>query len=207
VAGPQCRVQFPLVALFGAVLLLFQMVAQPLAEAAPPGDSASERSRALTGILASWKARQERVNSFHFTWDSRVALPKGYLFGNALVGGLRAGDLEVDDPTEFSILNSSFWVEGKERIRDDFQEMRYLDSKDRRQTARIRKIVDGKTVSRLAMPLEPGQSPQLAIWGQTSASNPSPFAYYDTNPWRDPRTLDWGPICLTFRSLDPILAS
>jgi hypothetical protein len=180
-------------------------VAPPFADAVPPGDSATERSRTLAGIVASWKARQERVNSFHFSWDSRVVLPKGYLFGNSLVGGLRAAGMEVDDSAEFSILDSSFWVEGRERIRDDYPELRYLDPKDRRQTARIRKIVDGKTVSRLATPLEPGQSPQLAIWGQASASNPSPFAYYDGYTWRDPRTLDWGPICLTFRSLDPIL--
>jgi hypothetical protein len=205
VAGPQYRVPSPWVALVGGVLLLFQIVAQPFANAAPPGDSANERSQTLASILASWKARQERVNCFHFSWDSRVVLPKGYLYGNGLVGGLRADGMEVDDAPEFSILDSSFWVEGQERIRDDFPELRYLAPKDRRQTARIRKIVDGKTVSRLATPLEPGRSPQLAIWGQASASNPSPFAYYESYAWRDPRTLDWGPICLTFRSLNPIL--
>ena len=204
-AGPQCRVRSPLIALFGGVLLLFQIVARPLANAAPPGDSANERSQTLASILASWKARQKRVICFHFSWDSRVVLPKGYLYGNGLVGGLRAAGMEVDDaPSSRSSIRVSGW-----KARSGFA------TTSRNCAISIRRIGDkrpafakssmAKTVSRLATPLEPSRSPQLAIWGQASASNPSPFAYYESYAWRDPRTLDWGPICLTFRSLNPIL--
>jgi hypothetical protein len=171
----------------------------------------AERAQLLSRIFDAWRARQERVKSFHFSWDNRITLPSGYVFPSAfvdtpVVGGLDDGGAKMGaEAVEFTIPRSELWVEGKDRIRDDYFEVACKGTKDWPQTARIRKIVDAKKISRLETPVAAGKSPHLAVWRQANVNNQSAFERWDTNRRVDPQTFDWEPLCLAFRALDPVL--
>ena len=47
----------------------------------------SEQSSTLGRVFAAWKARQERVKTFHVVWDTRIVFPKG-AFSLPLLRGL-----------------------------------------------------------------------------------------------------------------------
>jgi hypothetical protein len=177
---------------------------------AKAGSSDGERAQMLSRIFAAWQARQDRVKSFHFSWESRVALPKGYAFpiywDTPVVGGLHDGGAEIGaESVEFTIPQSQLWVEGKDRIRDEYVELSFKGPKDWPQTARIRKLVDGMKVSRLEIPVAAGKSPQLVVWDQLSLKNQSAFQLADWVRRLDPQTFDFEPLCLAFRALAPAL--
>jgi hypothetical protein len=170
-------------------------------------------AQTLSRIFASWKARQERVKSFHFSWNSKVAWPKDYAFPAypdiPIVGGLKVrSDLTSDQGVEFTIPQSEFWVDGKDRIRDEFFEVEFAGPKDWKQTARIRNIVDGTRISRLTMPIVAGAAPELSIWGVASLKDLAAYSWQLSLRWpprSDPRVVDWAPLRLAFRPLDPAL--
>jgi len=174
------------------------------------GSFDAERAQTLSRILGNWKARQDRVKSFHFSWDTRITLPKGYLFptywNNPVVGGLKDGGMAIAEKgVELTIPRSEFWVDGKDRVRDEFFTVICKGLSDWPRAARIRMIVDGTTISRLTMPTAPGESPVIAIWGQTSVKGLSAFPLRERGSRPDPRTYDWKPLCLAFRPLDQAL--
>jgi hypothetical protein len=180
---------------------------------APPSSPAAS-SQTLSRILASWKARQERIHSFHFSWDSRVALPKGFAFifvswDTRSVGGLKHLDAEIDhNAVEFAIPKSELWVEGTDRVRDDYFEVRGSGGKDWKPVARIRKIVDGTTISRLFTPLAANKLPAITIWRQPSVKDLKAYSFQPSPGAAllpDPRTVDWAPLRVLFRPLDPAL--
>jgi hypothetical protein len=171
----------------------------------------AERAQLLSRILDAWRARQERVKSFHFSWDNRITLPNGYVFPSAFVDAPVVGGLDDQgakmgaEAVEFTSPRSELWVEGNDRIRDDYFEIACKGPKDWPHTARIRKIVDATKISRLETPLATGKSPQLAVWRQVSVKNQSAFEMWDTSRRVDPQTYDWEPLCVAFRALDPAL--
>jgi hypothetical protein len=170
--------------------------------------SAAGRARTLNRIFAAWKARHDRVKSFHFSWVSRAALPKGFTFGlTPTIGGLKDPGYTVEEEGgfELKIPESDLWVDDQSHVRDDFVEVAHEGPKKWKEAARIRKIVDGTKISLLTTPLGTGESPRIAIWAQASVANLSAFAWRDTGAWRDARVLDWSPLRLTFRALDPAL--
>ena len=164
----------------------------------------------LSRIFAAWKARQERVKSFHFVWESRIALPKGYAFpiyrDTPLVGGLHDEGAAIGaESVEFTTPRSQLWVEGTDRIRDDSVELSFKGPKEWPETGRIRKLVDGMKVSRLEMPAAAGASPQLVVWDQLSLKNQSAFQLANSARRLDPQTFDFEPLCFAFRALAPAL--
>jgi hypothetical protein len=173
------------------------------------GSTDAERAHQLSRIFAAWRARQDRVKSFHCSWDSRVALPKGYAFpiymDPPVVGGLHDERAEIGaESVEFTIPSSQLWVEGNDRIRDEYVELSFKGPRDWPQTARIRKLVDGMRVSRLEIPAAAGKSPQLVAWDQLSLKNQAAFQLAGLRRL-DPQTFDFEPLCFAFRALAPAL--
>jgi hypothetical protein len=217
------RVRATLCALFVAVCSLPTAAAEIQKPDPPKADapktsvsvpsSPPAGSQNLSRIFASWKTRQERVKSFHFSWDSKIAWPKDYAFrryqDNPVVGGWKVrGDLTGDQSVEFTIPQSEFWVEGKDRVRDEFFEVEFTGPKDWKRTARICNVVGGTTISRLTMPVVADESPELSIWGQPSLKDLAAFSWQPNLLWpprSDPRVVDWAPLRLAFRPFDPAL--
>jgi hypothetical protein len=96
------------------------VAADPSSEQAPPSPLSQpslqpgERnySPVLARVFAAWKARQERIKTFHFVWDTRIELPKGaFRFSRgAGLAGMRTGQ-EFDGGTrlEFTFPRSEWW--------------------------------------------------------------------------------------------------
>jgi hypothetical protein len=80
-------------------------------KAADPSASAHEAA-VLDRIFANWKARHDRVRSFHFTWDSRTTCKKGT---EDFSSTSRPRAL-LDRDTVFEQSGVQLWVEGDDRM-------------------------------------------------------------------------------------------
>jgi hypothetical protein len=171
--------------------------------------SDAARAQTLSRVIAAWRARQDQVKSFHFAWDSRITLPKGYAFptyyDNPVVGGLIDQGAQIGDQNvEITIPQSEFWVMGQGRLRDEFFEVAYKGAKDWPKKSRVRNIIDGNVISRLMTPVALGEVPVISIWRQEEIKNLAAFKL--GRLYRpDARTNEWAPLCLAFRRLDPTL--
>jgi beta-lactamase regulating signal transducer with metallopeptidase domain len=143
------------------------------AQAAPTEKGAEEEhSQALSRVLAAWKERQDKVKSFHFKWDTRVTIPKGYEIPRQfLLAGLatRFVDLDGDREIEITIPQSDWWGEGTERFRDDFTMLNFAGANRWTQAARTRFIQDGSRYSRLEVPVNSKELPWISIWRMPAA--------------------------------------
>src|ERR1700693_1931657 len=118
----------------------------PLAPQGAQEGQPGARSPALARVFAAWRAREERVKSFHITWECRLSFPKGYVSPNSgpLVGGLRAPDIEMAESDTYTFPPSSYLCEGKDRIRGEHVEVGCNGPKDWKQQARGRAPVEGR---------------------------------------------------------------
>jgi len=86
------------------------------AAAAPDGSSGAaeppHEAAVLDRIFASWKARHDRVHTFHFTWDSRSTCKKGT---EDFSSTSRPRAL-LDRDTVFEQSGVQLWVEGDDRM-------------------------------------------------------------------------------------------
>jgi hypothetical protein len=74
--------------LAAALLAMIGLRGPLAAQETQRGDSGAA-SPTLARVFAAWKARQERIKSFYFAWNVRVALPKGYeLRGMRVLAGV-----------------------------------------------------------------------------------------------------------------------
>jgi beta-lactamase regulating signal transducer with metallopeptidase domain len=147
-------------------------VGQALEAQQPP----AKKSPILERVFAAWKARQDRVKSFHFTWDTRMVLPMGYEFSYlSPIAGLRTWEVEVDSEKarEFTIPGSEWWGQGDNLLRSDLASVVYDGANGWKQTGRIRLIDNGILHSRLEMPLTRPQAAAMSIWRQVTIKNPS----------------------------------
>jgi beta-lactamase regulating signal transducer with metallopeptidase domain len=133
-------------------------------------------SRTLRKVFAAWKAREERIKSFYFAWNLRVALPKGYEFPNAR--GLAGVDkrnvtLDKDNDVEFTVPQSEWSSEGLERLRSDFSEFVYSAREGWKETGRFRITQSGSVNSRLHVPTRLREAPRIAIWRKVPVKHPS----------------------------------
>ncbi len=168
-----------------------------------PGASAETLKR----VLAAWRAREERVKSFHVSWDSRVVWPKGYtyslFFVSPVVGGLNATDAPIGgEAVELSLPQSELWVDGHDRLRDEFFQIAYQPKKGWVRTGRVRHIVDGHTVSHLTTPTATDETPEISIWHQTNLKDLAAFNSTAPRSRPDACTIELGPLALAFRPLD-----
>jgi hypothetical protein len=167
--------------------------------------ASSPPSPTLARILAVWKARQERVKTFHFCWDSRITVPKGYSFPDApVLGGLKADGVEIDrDNVQYTIPQSELWVEGNDRFRDELLMVQCSGPSDWKQIARIRYTIDGTRHSRLNTLLGSGEPPRVTLWNKVSVKTPSRWGMSGENFQWDARNVDLTPLMLTLRPLLP----
>src|SRR5580698_7164934 len=130
------------------------------------GTKTDGKSEALTRVLAGLKARQERIKSFHFTWDTRIETMRG-LPGptTCLLDGVlnRNGRFSNDD-VEYSISPSELWGEGAGRLRDEYLLFRQKQQQDTARSVRVRNLIDGTIYSRVVMPLAPAEPPMITVW-------------------------------------------
>src|SRR5580704_10092847 len=164
---------------------------------------ASERlteaqSPPLARVFAAWKAREERVKSFHFTWEYRLAFPKGYRFPEApVVGGLKAAGVSIkSDGAHDTMPRSELWAEGADRLRDDFSVVACGGASEWKPTERYSVTINGTKHTRVKVPIGSGESRQAVICNELEPERTG-------DPQVDARPDDWAPLILTFRPFDP----
>jgi hypothetical protein len=110
-------------------------------------------SPALKRILTAWKARQQRLKSFHFTWGSRFSLPKG----------ARDANRKNANEVRFDIPDSECWIEGENRVRAEF---RRIDARPGivQLGKRCRGTLDGSADVTLEFSESKGGSPRGTVW-------------------------------------------
>src|SRR5580704_4229455 len=163
------------------------------------------RSPALARVFDAWKARQERIKSFYFVWNLRVALPKGYKFPFARgLAGVRRGDvvLNADKDVEFTVPQSEWSGEGLDRLRSDFSEFVYNGVEGWKETGRFRITQEGRLNSRLHVPTHSGEAPTIAIWRKVAIKNPSNWSS-SGDYLLDDLDVDLTPLRLALRPLSP----
>jgi hypothetical protein len=123
----------------------------------PRDTKAIAESPTIQRILAAWKARQERLNSFHFTWDAQFRLPPNARFANRV----NAKEIHLEIPA------SEFWGEGEDRFRAEF---RKLDIRRPRVElgARCRATRNGDADATLDFSATLGGSPRGTRWNDHS---------------------------------------
>jgi beta-lactamase regulating signal transducer with metallopeptidase domain len=137
----------------------------------------------LRKVFAAWQAREERIKSFYFAWNLRVALPKGYQFVPEhyqfpFSGGL-AGVHRVDGApdggkdVEFTAPKSEWSGDGLGRLRSDFTDFVYSGVDGWKELRRCRVMRNGLLYSRLLVPAQPAEGPKIAIWRKAPFQRPS----------------------------------
>jgi hypothetical protein len=137
----------------------------------------------LRKVFAAWQAREERIKSFYFAWNLRVALPKGYQFvperyqfpfaGD--LAGVRKGDVALDTAkdVEFTAPLSEWSGDGLDRLRSDFTDFLYSGVDGWKELRRCRVMRNGLLCSRLLVPAQAAEAPKIAIWRKAPFKHPS----------------------------------
>ncbi|HEV3415509.1 MAG TPA: hypothetical protein VG056_01795 [Pirellulales bacterium] len=200
VSSVTAKVTRVLALVFWSLLGLFADVVVREANADKPLDA---KSPTLARVFAAWKARQERVKSFHFTWDCRLSLSSGYDFPDTFVlAAVQArGEIGADNVL-YTIPQSEFWGEGQDRYRDDFFMVSYSPPNTWKRGARIRNVIDGVMHSRLVVPLLSGEAPLMTVWRKVDAMNNSNQELSGDLHWIA-RDIDLQPLLLGFRPVNP----
>jgi hypothetical protein len=139
------------------------------------GTKTDGKSQTLTPILAGLKARQERLKTFHFTWDTRIDTVRGWpgpttcLLDGVLNNNGRINNVDV----EYTISPSELWGDGAGRLRDEFLMTREKDQQDKARSVRVRNLIDGTIRARVVMPLLPTETPMMTVWRDLGGSNAS----------------------------------
>jgi thiol-disulfide isomerase/thioredoxin len=155
------------------------------------------KSPTLARVFAAWKAREDRVKSFHFNWEYRVTLPKGFAFPEApIIGGLKAVGVTIkSDGVHHTLPTSAFWGEGADRFRDDFSLVVCKGPNDWKPIERYSDTINGAKHARLKTPIGSEAPPQAAVWNEVQ-----PEKARDQQV--DARPNDWAPVMLAFRPFD-----
>jgi len=165
----------------------------------------TKQSSTLARVFAAWKARQERVKSFHAVWDTRIVFPKGAYSFPLLRGlaGLRSAGAKLDGERdlELTLRQSEWWGEGADRLRSEFGEVVYDDASGWKEQARFRLSHDGSLYSRLYVLANKSEAPTLAIWRDVSTPN---LSWWLNGEWLpNEREVDLGPLRFALRPLRP----
>jgi beta-lactamase regulating signal transducer with metallopeptidase domain/thiol-disulfide isomerase/thioredoxin len=177
-----------------------------VATASPGADEPPSAGKSLTleKVFAAWKARQERIKSFYFVWNLRVALPKGYRFPFTRgLAGVRREDVALGDKdVEFAISQSEWSGEGLERLRSDFSEFICSGAEGWKETGRFRITQAGSLNSRLHVPTRSGEAPTIAMWRKVAIKRPSGWSSSGDFLLQD-LEIDLAPLRLALRPLSP----
>jgi hypothetical protein len=176
----------------------------PLAAQGGQESQSGARSPVLARVFDAWKARQERIKSFYFVWNLRVALPKGYKFPFARgLAGVRRGDVALGDKdVEFTVPQSEWSGEGQHRLRSDFSEFVYGGAEGWKETGRFRVTQDGILNSRFHVPTNSSEAPTIAIWRKVAIKHPSNGGSSGDYLLED-LEIDLTPLRLALRPLSP----
>jgi beta-lactamase regulating signal transducer with metallopeptidase domain len=141
------------------------------------------KSRTLRKVFAAWEAREDRIKSFYFAWNLRVALPKGYQFVPERyqfpfaggLAGVRKGDAALDNAkdVEFTAPQSEWSGDGPDRLRSDFTDFLYSRVDGWKEIQRSRLTQNGILYSRLLVPAHSAEAPKIAIWRKVPVKHPS----------------------------------
>ncbi len=214
--------------LAAAILTMIGLCGPLLAEGIPENQSGAG-SPTLARVFAAWQAREERIKSFYFAWNLRVALPKGYQFVPERyqfpfaggLAGVRKGDVALDTAkdVEFTAPLSEWSGDGLDHLRSDFTDFLYSGVDGWKEIRRCRVMRSGILYSRLLVPAQAAEAPKIAIWRKAPFKHPSnglPSADFveeseiDLTPLRlalRPSTTasDWSPENCRVRSEDALL--
>ena len=99
---------------FGLALLLFPPKLLADGPTPEPAVASAEESRILERIEHNWRARQERVKSFHFVTSTRVTIPKEFFKEHRQENGRT----EFTDE-HYETPRNQLWVDGNDNMRID----------------------------------------------------------------------------------------
>jgi thiol-disulfide isomerase/thioredoxin len=164
------------------------------ADTSQPGAS----SPTLARVFAAWKAREERVKSFRFTWEYRLSFPKEYAFPDVpVVGGLKARGIRFNFAgVHYTMPRSDIWVAGTDRFRDEFSIVACGGAYEWKLTGECSVTINGSKHTRFNKPIGLDELPQVATWNEIDAA-PSGDAQLVA------RSDDLAPLLLTFRPFHP----
>ena len=187
-----------------AAILLLVGLCGPLVAQGTQESRSSAASATLARVFAAWNARQERIKSFYFVWNLRVALPKGYKFpfARGLAGVRRGDDALGDKDVEFTVPQSEWSGEGLDRLRSDFSEFVYSGADGWKETGRFRVTQEGCLNSRFHVPTHSGEASTIAIWRKVAIKHPSNWSSSGDYLLDDLET-DLTPLRLALRPLSP----
>jgi len=165
----------------------------------------TEKSTTLARVLAAWKAREERIHSFHFTFDCHLFLPEGYVVPDRnLVGGVADTTDKKEKRDLYTIPKSDYWAEGRDRLRDEYFQVRRNGPNEWERVARVCTTADGTLHSRLTVPTDAAESEMMTLWRYVRAKDPKKGQMLSgVDPRQDPRNADLAPFRLTFRASAP----
>jgi thiol-disulfide isomerase/thioredoxin len=166
---------------------------------------APRKSPRLAQVFDAWSDRQERIKSFHFTWDVRYVLPQGYRFPFTRgLAGVRKGNARIDPAkdVEFTIKQSEWWGQWANRWRSDFGSYEYDETAGWKEAARFRLTRDGSLYSRLSVPTSSADAPTIAIWRKVEVPNPV-FDGRSGDSLLIDREVDLAPLRFAVRPLGP----
>jgi beta-lactamase regulating signal transducer with metallopeptidase domain len=163
---------------FAVLAAVLACMTPTLIRAVSDPSPAAGKSDTLARVISAWRSRQERVQSFHFNWTTRVTVPKGFALpfvDEPLLAGLRPGDF--DDPAEkqieITMPPSEWWGEGPSRYRSDFTCVGHDGASGWKQRAQVRIIRTGSLFSRLLVPVNAREAPSIDVWREPPTKNPN----------------------------------
>jgi beta-lactamase regulating signal transducer with metallopeptidase domain len=168
-------------------------------------ETPAAKSPALARVFGAWKARQERVKSFHVRWDLRIVRPQGYeVPAWAGLAGVTMGRVESgrDKEVAFTVRQLEWCGEGVDRLRSDFGEFVYGGAGGWKETGRFRLTHDGSLNSRLYVPVGSAKVPTMAIWRHVPVKSPSAWSSSGDFLLKA-RDVDLGPLRFAVRPLGP----
>jgi hypothetical protein len=168
-------------------------------------DGSDSQSPVLSRVFSAWKARQERIKTFHFVWDTRFTLPKGafrFPHKRGLATARNPGDFDGSQHLEFTFPQTEWWGEAADRLRGDFGRFVFDNAQGWKQVSRCRITHDGPLNSRAEMPIDSTQ-PRFSMWRQVPIPNLSSWLTQGSLLLED-RELELNPLRFAVRPLSLI---
>jgi len=183
--------------------VLFFPSARSLRAEAPnsePAVAAAEESRVLQQIERNWRARQERVKSFHFVTSARVTIPKEFFKEHRQENGRT----EFKDE-HYETPRHQLWVDGNDKMRTEGMRFNPNLPKTTNQGAvsqgpRDVRVICGKTEKQLTTFPDPKAIAFGRVFKETErestrtrrgVSHPVLALYRSFPAWNDPTPLKW----------------
>jgi hypothetical protein len=183
-----------------ALFLLFTQESLADEPASQPAATSAEDSQVLQRIEHNWRARQERVKSFHFVTSTRVTIPKEFFKQHRQENGRT----EFKDE-HYETPRNQLWVDGNDKMRTDSGKFnpnvpRATNQAIVSQGPRERRVIRGKSEKQLTTFPNSNELALGRVFNGTErdstrrtrgVSHPVLALYRSFPAWNDPAPIKW----------------